>query len=152
MTQPKAPPWFQYGPEEREPLHELISVILVMLHKVQSGVGCSTGKGLDHVPSFPLRRTNVITLWVWNMHECLQQFKHWLKCKIDDVFWAAWCLRVFDRKCSQHGDWVYLAPLRSRWVRLLGRRCCDSIGTIKAICEQLTTPHWLWVYSGPQHM
>lgn len=60
--------------------------------------------------------------------------------------------RVFDRKCSQHGDRVYLALLRSRWVRLVGRRCCDSIGTIKAICERLTTPHWLWVYSGLQHM
>lgn len=72
--------------------------------------------------SFPLRRTNVITLWVWNMHECLELFKHWLKCKLDDVFWAAQCLRAYNRKCSQHGDRVLaLALLRSRWARAGGQ-------------------------------
>lgn len=45
-----------------------------------------------------------------------------------------WCLRVYNRKCSQHGDQVCLAPLRSRWAGLVGRRCCDSAGSIKAIC------------------
>lgn len=94
---------------------------------------CNTGKGSDHALSFPLRRTNVVMLWVWNMHECLEQFKYWLKCKLDDVCQGACCLLVSNRKYSQHGDRVFLVPLQSRW-------CCDSIGTIKLICRTAHHP------------
>lgn len=35
------------------------------------------------------------------MHECLEQFKHWLKHKVDDVFWVAQRLSLCNRKCRQ---------------------------------------------------
>lgn len=52
----------------------------------------------------------------------------------------AWCLRVCNRKCNQHGDRARLALLRSRWVGLVDRRCCDSTGTTGAICRTAHRP------------
>lgn len=55
---------------------------------------------------------------------------------------------VYNRKCSQHGERVCLAPLRSRWARLVGRTGGQALlwfhrdhrGHMQG---QLTTPHCL---------
>ena len=104
------------------------------------GVQHRTGKGWTMV-CFPLRRTNVITLWVWNMHECLQQFKQLAEMQTWWRFLGSLAfVCVFNRKCSQHGDRVCLALLRSRWAGLVGMWCCDSTGTIQAICRTAHHP------------
>lgn len=51
------------------------------------------------------------------MHECLEQFKHWLEFKRDDVFWAV-CVCTTGNAASM-GIGFRLAPLRSRWAGLV---------------------------------
>ena len=69
------------------------------------------------------------------MHECLEQFKHWLKCKLDDVFFTLASACVRQEVQPAWGSGFCLARLRSRCAGLVDRRCCDSAGTVKDICR-----------------
>lgn len=105
---------------------------------------CWIWRGWSELSS-PFRRTNVITLWVWNMHECLEQFKHWRKCKLNDVSWVAQRLSVCNRKYRLQRMSFAFGSAKDQ----VGRR--DSTGAIKAIWDTAHHPS-LGPYGGSQHV
>lgn len=92
--------------------------------------------------SSPFRRTNVITLWVWNMHECLEQFKHWRKCKLNDVSWVAQRLSVCNRKYRQQRMSFAFGSAKDQ-VGLGWWAGATPPGLSRPYETQLIIPHWV---------